>query len=89
MKRIDWGLVLTIGAFVVLTTSVLLTAYLILAEEESGQDFVGKKVIFNNDTLIVVNYNYIGASYDLSNGLTIDQDLLQSLDTLNQSNPKR
>ena len=82
MKRIDWDLVFTIAGMLMVGVCIFMMIYSIDSAEREGESFVGKQVVFNNDTLTVMNYSLMKSSYDLSNGLIIDGDLLQSLDTL-------
>ena len=84
MKKfnIDWGLVGMIAMGVILWISLLSFFYSITKTEEAGQSFVGKDVVFQGDTLMVIDYSFMKTSYTLSNGLVIDEELLQSLETI-------
>ena len=42
---------------------------------------IGRSVVINTDTLTVVNYSTISGSYTLSNGVTIDKEVIKQLNT--------
>jgi hypothetical protein len=50
--------------------------------EDKRESFIGKSVVFNNDTLMVLDYSSMRREYNLSNGLVLNQELVQLLDTV-------
>lgn len=86
MKRIDWDidweLVLIIVGMLIVGVCVFGLIFSIDGDKKAADSFVGKNIVFDGDTLTVMDYSLMKSSYSLSNGLSIDQEFLQSLDTL-------
>jgi len=69
-----FSLVILISVIIVLfrTCDGGLTA--ISEYSKQQKELIGKKVIIEKDTLIIVDYDMLKSSYILNSGLTIDQD---------------
>ena len=80
--NIDWELIGVIAGAIMMGFLVFYLVFSIVETEEDGQSYVGDQIIFQSDTLMVIDYSFMKANYTLSNGLVIDRELLQSLETI-------
>lgn len=61
---------------------------LIKKYEEQIDGPIGTYVIYQNDTLQVINHSILNSSYTLSNGIEVDASLLDDFEVVSKSNSK-
>ncbi|MFA5586720.1 MAG: hypothetical protein WDA02_09385 [Saccharofermentanales bacterium] len=69
-----FSLVILISAIVVLFRTCDGGLNAISEYSKQQKELIGKKVVIEKDTLIIVDYDMLKSSYILNSGLTIDQD---------------
>ena len=69
-----WGELLCGLLAVALMGLVIMGLISLTADEHEKEKLIGSKIIINNDTLIITDYNSWKENYNLSNGSVIDED---------------
>lgn len=78
--KVTIGYVVYVSIMGVVIWLILSVAIKSINKETSSYSInVGKKVVLNNDTLLITNYSTFDKTYTLSNGVKVDTSLISKL----------
>lgn len=82
MKNWNWSAIGFVFFMLIVVVFSVFAAIGISAEIDEYEANIGKDVVINNDTLTIVNGSFIMSTYELSNGLKINDEYLELLEIL-------